>query len=207
MYGESAPLQELIHDMPGGGLFKLTSASEQFTEIERQILGGKESIRSIQHSLPFNKIPNIFLIHLVFQAIKILTHFPVKGGVYDTIIPTTIMTGNSLHYKKHIGLNIEQYCQVHEEDTPYNINKPRTKGAIYMVPSENLQGGFKFMSLRSMGNINSKYWDMIPMPDTVIDWVNLLGKYQPEILVSSYLRVRLVFNCGVYLTLVDGGGN
>ena len=144
---EFVPLQELIHEMPGGGLVNLTSASENFPEIVRQVLGGKESIRSIQHSLPFNYIPNIFLIRLLFQAIKMLIHLPVKVGVSETIIPTTIMTGNSIHYTKHLGLHIGHYFQVHQEDTPHNSNKPYTKGAIYMVPSVNMQGGFKFMSL------------------------------------------------------------
>ena len=54
---------------------------------------------SIRQSLPFNKVPKLFLIHLVFQSIKILNNFPVKGGISDTIRPTTIMTGETLHYK------------------------------------------------------------------------------------------------------------
>ena len=45
-----------------------------------------------------------------------------------------------------------------------------------MRPSVNIKGGYKFMRLRSMKNINRKYWDMIPMPDTVIDEVDILGK-------------------------------
>ena len=104
--GKFAPLQELIHYLPGGRLFNPTSASEHFPEIYRLILGGKESIRSIQHSLTFNKVPNIFLIHLLLQAIKMMIHLPVKVGVSDTIIPTTIMTENMIHYKKHLILNI-----------------------------------------------------------------------------------------------------
>ena len=55
---------------------------------------------SIRIFLSFNKVPNIFIIYSVFQVIKILNYFPVKGGIYDTIIPTTIMTGESLHKKK-----------------------------------------------------------------------------------------------------------
>ena len=104
--------------------------------------------------LPLNKVPKLFLIHLVFRSIKILNHFPVKESISDTIITTKIMTGKSLHYKKDIGLHIGQYCQVHEEDTPCNIDQPLTKRAICMGPSGNIQGGFKFMSLRSMKNIS-----------------------------------------------------
>ena len=95
-------------------------------------------IRSIRHNLPFNKVPKIFLIHLVFQAIKIMNQFPVKGGISDTITPTTIMTDKSLHYKKHICLQIVHSCNVNEEDTPQNSNQSRTKGTICMGPSRNI---------------------------------------------------------------------
>ena len=93
------------------------------------------------------------------------------------IIPTTIMTGDSIHYKRHLGIHIGQYCQVNKEDTPCNRNKPRTKGAIYMGPSINMQG-FKFMSMRSMKKTTRRYWDMSLIPDKFIDLVNILGKYQ-----------------------------
>ena len=54
-----------------------------------------------------------------------------------------------------------------------------------MGPSRNIQGGFKFMSLRSMQNITRRYWNIILIPDTFIDQVKLLGKYQQEILVFT----------------------
>ena len=69
-----------------------------------------------------------------------LNHFPVKGGKSDMIIPKTIMTGDSIHYKKHLGVHIRQYCQVKEEDTPCNGNKPLNKGAICMGPIINMKG-------------------------------------------------------------------
>ena len=64
---EFAPLQALIQDMPGGPRVNLESASGHFTDIERQIRVAKERIRSIRNFLPFNKVPKIFLIHIVFQ--------------------------------------------------------------------------------------------------------------------------------------------
>ena len=79
---EFAPLRALIQDIPGGVRVNLASFSEHVSEIERQIRVSKEIIRSIRHSLPFNKVLNIFLIHLVFQAIKFLNHFTVKGCIF-----------------------------------------------------------------------------------------------------------------------------
>ena len=104
----------------------------------------------------------------------------MKGGVSDTLSPKTIMSGETLDYKKHLSLQIGQYCQVHEEDTPRNSQNPRTKGAISLGPSGNLQGGFKFMALNTGQKIIWRSWDVIPMPDTVIARVNTLGRDQPE---------------------------
>ena len=88
-----AQLQALIHDMTDGPKVNLASSNEHVPEIERQIRMAKERIRYIQYSLTFDKIPKIFLIHLVFLSIKMMIHFPVKGGISDMITPTTIMTG------------------------------------------------------------------------------------------------------------------
>ena len=117
------------------------------------------------------------------------------------------MTGESIHYKKQLGLYIVQYCQLHEEDTRRNSNQPCTKGAICMGPSVNIQGGFKFIRLRSMKNIKRRYWDIIPMPDTVIYHINILGKYQQELLIFTSHKGQLVEYGDAKLTVVDGDGD
>jgi hypothetical protein len=86
------------------------------------------------------------------------------------------MSGETLDYKKHLSLQLGQYCQVHEEDNPRKSQIARTKGAISLGPSGNLQGGFKFMALNSGKKIVRRSWDVIPMPDIVIDRVNALGR-------------------------------
>ena len=133
-----------------------------------------------------------------------LNHFTIKGGIYDTIIPTTIMTGKSLHYRNNLGLRIGRYFQVQEEETPLNRNKTHTKGDICIGPSRNIQGGFKFMSLRPKKNITRQSWDMIPMPYEVIDRVNILGKYQQELSVFTDHRGQVIVDGDVDLTGVDG---
>jgi hypothetical protein len=95
------------------------------------------------------------------------------------------MSGETLDYKKHLSLQVGQYCQVHEEDTPRNSQSPRTKGAILLGPSGNLQGGYKFMALNTGKKITHQSWDVIPMPDTVIACVNALGTDQPKQLIFT----------------------
>ena len=76
-----------------------------------------------------------------------------------------------------------------------------------MRPSVNVQGGYKLMRLRSMKNINRKYWDMIPMPDTVIDEVDILGKDKTQLLVFNDHKGRLIEDVDVELTGLDGDGD
>ena len=95
----------------------------------------------------------------MFQTVKLLNFFPEKVEISDTLSPKTIMSGEILDYNKHLSLPIGQYCQVHEEDALCNIQNPRTKGAILLGPSGNLQGGFKFMAL----NIGKKFLGVVGM--------------------------------------------
>jgi hypothetical protein len=131
-------------------------------------------------------------IHIVLNVIKLLNFFPTKGGVSDTLSPKTIMSGETLDYKKHLSLQLGQYCQVHEEDNPRNSQIARTKGAISLGPSGNLQGGFKFMALNSGKKIVRCNWDVIPMPDLVIDRVNVLGRDQPQHITFTDRHGRLI---------------
>jgi hypothetical protein len=79
-----------------------------------------------------------------------------------------------------LSLQVGQYCQVHEEDNPRNIQLARTKGVISLEPSGNPQGGIKFMALKTGKKIVHRSWDIIPMPDLVIARVNSLGSNEPH---------------------------
>ncbi len=190
--GEFAPLQEKIQALPGGPKVNITSANEHVPEIERKIRTVKERVRAVRHGLPYKNVPKMLTISIVLYCVKLLNLFPAKGGISDALSPKTIMTGETLSFKKHLQLQIGTYCQVHEEDTPRNSQLPRTKGAICLGPSGNVQGGYKFMSLNSGKKITRRSWDEIPMPDTVIDRVNELGKDQPEYFVFTNRKGRRI---------------
>jgi hypothetical protein len=183
--GEFAPLKPLIEYMPGGPMVNLASAKEHVPEIERIIRVVKERFRETRHSLPFEIIPKIMTIHIVLNVVKLFNFFLTKVGVSDTLSPKTIMSRETLDFKKHISLQIGQYCQVHEEDTPRNSQVARTKGAISLGPSENLQGGFQFMALNSGKKIVQRSWDVIPMLYVVINLVNELGNNQPSLMMFT----------------------
>jgi hypothetical protein len=183
--GDFAPLKPLIESMPGGPMVNLVSANEHVPQIERRIRLVKERWQATRHSLPFETVPKLVMIHIVLNVVKLLNFFPTKGSVSDTLSPNTIMLVETLGFKKHLSLQIGQYCQVHEEDTPQNSQVARTKGAISLGPSGNLQGGFKFMALISGNKIVRRSWDVIPMRDVVINRVNELGKDQPSLMTFT----------------------
>ena len=131
-------------------------------------------------------------ICIVFAAVKMLNFFPPKGGVSAILSPRTIISGETLDYNKHLALRNGQYCQVHEEDNPRNSHLPRKRGAIALGPGGNLQGSFKCMALNSGKKITRRNWDVITMPDTVINRVNELGANQPEQLVFTDRRGRVI---------------
>jgi hypothetical protein len=102
------------------------------------------------------------------------------------------MSGKTLDYKKHLSLHIGQYCRVHEEDNPRNNRLARTRGAIYIGPSGNLQGGFKFMALNTRKKILHRGWYVNPMPDVVINRANALGSDQPRQMTFTDRHGRLI---------------
>ncbi len=200
--GEFAAVQALIQQLPGGPKVNITSASEHVPEIERKIRGVKERTRAMRHGLPFSALPVLLTINIVLYCVRMLNYFPAKGGISDIYSPMTIMTGQTLSFKEHLRLQIGSYVQVHEEDTPRNSQLPRTKGAICLGPSGNQQGGYKFLSLKSGYRITRRSWDEIPMPDTVIDRVNVLGHGQNEQLIFTDRKGRRIGD--VEIPGVDG---
>ena len=188
--GEFEPLKPLIESLAGGPAVNLASSDEHVPEIERRIRVVKERCRAVRHGLPFQRIPKLLTTCIVFNVVKMLNFFPTKGGVSETLSPKTIVSGETLDYKKHLRMPIGQRCQVHEEENPRNSQLARTRGAISLGPSGNLQGGYKFMALNTGKKITRRSWDVIPMPDTVIARVNVLGNDQPEQLVFADRKGR-----------------
>jgi hypothetical protein len=70
----------------------------------------------------------------------------------------------------------------------------RTVGAIYLGPTGNIQGSYKFLNLRTGKRIPRRRWTSLPMPQEVIDRVNELGKAdkQPELLTFYDRKGRLI---------------
>jgi hypothetical protein len=68
--------------------------------------GSQEWSQAANHSLPFQCIPKLLMMHIVLNAVKMLNFFPAKGGISDTLSPKTIMSGETLDYKNHLCLQV-----------------------------------------------------------------------------------------------------
>jgi hypothetical protein len=92
---------------------------------------------------------------------------------------------------------------VHEKETPRNSQIARTKGAISLRLSGNLQGGCKFMALKSSKKIVRRSWYVIPMPDLVIARFNVLGSDQPHKMTFTDRHGGLIGD--IEIPVVDAG--
>ena len=159
-----------------------TSRDEHVPEIERQIRVIKERIRACLNSLPFKCLPKIILVDMLYTRVFWLNAFPPKGGTSPTISPCTLLTGVKIDFKIHCKLSFGAYAQVHHEEMPRNSPRLHSTGAICLRPNNNLQGGYKFMSLVTGCKIDHRSWTELPMLQEVIERVNQLGRAegQPE---------------------------
>ena len=111
--------------------------------------------------------------------------FPAKGGVTN-VSPRTLMTGVKLDYNRHCRLPFRSYVQVHKEPSATNSPTARTIGAITLGPTGNLQGGYKFLNLRTVKNITRRNWKHLPIPIEVIERVNEIGTAQGQLTLLTF---------------------
>ena len=161
--------------MSGVPSINITSSNEHVPDIELLIRAVKDIKRAVRHICPLNKKNEILTIYIVFTVVRVLRYLRFMGLVSANLSPKTIISGEKLHYKRHLDINIGKYCQMHKHEETRKGQLPRTKGAIFLGPSGNEQGGLRFMSINSVENITIRSWNMIPIPDTVIASVNELG--------------------------------
>ncbi len=151
--------------------------------IEQNIRFLKEKIRSLRHSLPFERVPGIMVVRMVLHIIKFVNGFPRHGGVKH-YSPGKIMTNCCIHVN-NVAVSFGVYCQIAENVEPQNSLAPRTRGAILLGNSGNLSGGQMFLALDTGATMIRHQWVVLPMPSSVIDHVNFIGWREPSILTFT----------------------
>jgi hypothetical protein len=163
-----------------GVVLNCSSAKEHVGEIERFIRVIKERIRALRSRMPYKAIPKRLVIALVKHVCKWLNVFPPKNAI-PGISPRTLITGVKLDFNTQCRIEVGAYAQVHEEPNPTNdTEKYRTTGAIALEANDNLQGGYKFLSLTTGRVIDRRNFTILPITTDVINRVNELAANEGE---------------------------
>ena len=77
---EFASISDLVVQLPTAPKLDWAAASQHCELIERNIRFLKEKIRSLCHSLPFERVPGIMVVRMVLHIVKFVNGFPRRGG-------------------------------------------------------------------------------------------------------------------------------
>ena len=79
---EFASISDLVVQLPTAPKLDWVAASQHCGLIERNIRFLKEKMRSRHHSLPFERVPGIMVVHImVLHIVKFVNGFPRRGGM------------------------------------------------------------------------------------------------------------------------------
>jgi hypothetical protein len=135
----------------------------------------KERTRGLLATLPFKHIPWRMKIKFMYFIVLWLSAFPVKSEISSTFSPHELLVWWKLDYKKHCRVLPGTYCEVHNKPSPLNRMTPRTREAIALGLTGNLQGIMKLYSLDTGQVLKRCSFTPIPMPDCIIAKVNNIG--------------------------------
>jgi hypothetical protein len=159
---------EKLRPLVPGININTTAAKEHVPEIERRIRVIKERGRALLNTLPFNQMPQVILIELIYHVVLWLNAFPSKSGISETLSPREIVLRHKLDFKRHCRAPFGSYCEAHDELEPTNNMVSRSMPSIVLGPTGNLQGTYKFFSLVTGKKIKRRRLTRYPMPDSVI---------------------------------------
>jgi hypothetical protein len=82
---------------------------------------------------------------------------------------------HKLDAKLHCRSPFGSYCEVHVDPDITNTLDPRTKWAICMGPTGNLQGSYKFLSLATGKKVTQRKFTEMPITELVIKQVEAMA--------------------------------
>jgi hypothetical protein len=144
------------------------AAREHVPEVECKIRLIKKRGRGILNTLPFERMPRLMLIELIYHMVLWLNAFLEKSGVSETLPPCKIVYRHKLDFAKHCRSPFGTYCEVHDELMPTNSMVTCSTPTIVLGPMSNLQGTYKFFSLATGKKVKQRAFTPYPMPDLVI---------------------------------------
>jgi hypothetical protein len=143
-------------------------AGDHLPKIDIRIRRVKEMGRSVIAGLDW-LMPKILVIELItFCICRINTQR--TSSLLGNESPRVRLTGRRVDYKREYALTFGDYCEVRKPNiTLNNITHERTEPAIALYPTLNMNGSWKFLSLRTKKIVSrSVYKKMKHTPEEVI---------------------------------------
>ena len=153
-----------------------TAAREHVGEIEQKVRVIKERARGTINTLPYLQLPRLMIIELMHFCVMWMNAFPVKSGISEKWSPRELISRHKLDAKLHCKAPFGAYCEVHMDPDITNTMEPRTKWAICLGPTGNMQGSYKFMSLSTGKKIVRCKFTEMPITESVIRQVDKWAK-------------------------------
>ena len=126
-----------------------TAAREHVPDIEHQIRLIKEHFTCTTSDFPFNPIPRLVIIHIVYTCVVWLNAIPRKSDAVQGISPREIVTGRTVNYKRDCRACMGGYAEASTDVIVMNDNTPHTHSCITLGPSGNRQGSVKCFALET----------------------------------------------------------
>jgi hypothetical protein len=126
---EFGALRDLVGELPSRPRLDLAAENEHVGLIEHNIRFLKEKVRSLCHTLPFERLPPVMLVCMVQVVTPIMNVFPRSGGTHYS--PSMIMTDSGLSMDQ-LRLKFGSYVQV-AENQGLHIIMLEQKGPLLLV--------------------------------------------------------------------------
>jgi hypothetical protein len=158
---------EKLRNMSPNVTLTTTAAREHVGEIEQKIRVIKERGRGAINTLPYETMPKLMIIELMLFYVMPMNSFPVKSGVSKQWSSQELVSRHKLDTKLHCKSPFGSYCKVHDDPDITNTMEPRTKQAIFLGPTGNRQGSYKFMSLTTGNKIIRRNFTKMPLTESI----------------------------------------
>ena len=133
---------------------------------------------------------------LAIQVARQANYFPVKGGVSSILSPRQLIEQRNLEFNKDFGIPFGSYVEAAQKTT--NTAKARTRSAIYLGVSTNIQGGHEVMALDTGYELSTQKVTKLPISDVLIKRVEELAKNQGfKVLKFANRRGQPIFDASL----------
>ena len=170
----------------------IVGSGDHCSRIERRIRFIKDKYRILENGLPY--APNDELIDWGVLAANRFTNLQVSSTSMTPMSPREKFLGRPFDFEKDSGVPFGTYVQATRADSD-NSPRPRTEGAIALMPKDNLSGTMYLYKLRTNKVISRNQYKPLPMPDVLVTHMNIMAEndgWEQKILDADYNDIDIL---------------